>query len=56
MSPSTLLTLYIALWAGVLGAVLGSFLDCAAGRPQKGAAIWQRQDERSTVWRSTRPS
>ena len=27
--------------------------DCAAGRPQKGAAIWQRQDERSTVWRST---
>ena len=37
MSPSTLLTLYIALWCGVLGAVLGSFLDCAAGRYAAGA-------------------
>lgn len=37
MSPSTLLTLYTALWAGVLGAVLGSFLDCAAARYAAGA-------------------
>ena len=37
MSPSTLLTLYAALWCGVLGAVLGSFLDCAADRYAAGA-------------------
>ena len=37
MSPTTYLTLCLALWAGVLGAVLGSFLDCAAGRYAAGA-------------------
>ena len=37
MNPDTLLTLYLALWMGVLGAVLGSFFDCAAARRAAGA-------------------
>ena len=32
MDSETLLTIYAAVWLGVLGAVLGSFLDCAAAR------------------------
>ena len=37
MSPDALLKLYTALWSGVLGAVVGSFLDCAAARYAAGA-------------------
>ena len=37
MDAQQILQLYLALWLGVLGAVLGSFLDCAAGRYAAGA-------------------
>ena len=37
MSPDTYLTIYLALWSGVLGAVLGSFFDCTAARYAAGA-------------------
>lgn len=37
MDAQQIIQLYLALWLGVLGAVLGSFLDCAAGRYAAGA-------------------
>lgn len=39
MSPETILTLFLCFWLGVLGAVLGSFLNCWAFRLAHGEKL-----------------
>lgn len=35
------LTVYLAFWMALLGAVMGSFLDCAAWRTAHGESVWK---------------
>lgn len=41
MNPELILTIYLCFWLAVLGAVLGSFLDCAVSRWARGEA-WHK--------------
>lgn len=39
--PDDFMTWYAAFWLAVLGAVLGSFFDCAAWRHAHGGSVWR---------------